>query len=206
VRRWIRGYDSAPLFKRQHQGSRLALTFLDLVEVLVLKAFLDSGVSIHTVRLVQREAAEEFGVQYPFCVKRFETDGETIVLRHRDDAVVERMHDGKRKQRLFVEVFNPLLKTLEYAGIEREARRWWPMGEGHADRARSRALLRAGHRGQGERPDGDHLRSASCQGADGADRGLVRADPRTGARRDRLRGVAQAQVCGGLTYFLDNNI
>jgi uncharacterized protein (DUF433 family) len=139
VRRWIGGYDfkgrdgakrhSAPLFRRQHQGSRLALTFLDLVEVLFVKAFLDSGVSIHTVRLVQREAADEFGVQHPFCVKRFETDGETIVLRHRDDAGVERMLDRKRKQWLFVEVFNPLLKTLEYAGVEREARRWWPMGK-----------------------------------------------------------------------------
>ena len=116
----IRGYDfksrdgakrhSAPLFQRQHQGSRLALTFLDLVEVLFVKAFLDHGVSIHTVRLVQREAAEEFGVRHPFCVKRFETDGETIVLRHRDDAGMERMLDRKRKQWLFVEVFNPLLR------------------------------------------------------------------------------------------------
>ena len=138
VRRWIRGYDfkgrsgerrhSAPLFRRQHQGARLALTFLDLVEVLFVKTFLDHGVTIHTVRLVQREAAEEFGVQHPFCVKRFETDGETIVLRHRDDAGVERMMDRKRKQWLFIEVFNPLLKTLDYAGVEQEVKRWWPMG------------------------------------------------------------------------------
>ena len=107
VRRWIRGYDftgrrgekrhSAPLFRRQHEGARLALTFLDLVEVLFVKAFLDHGVTLPTVRLVQREAAEEFGVQHPFCVKRFETDGETIVMRHRDDAGVERMVDRKRK-------------------------------------------------------------------------------------------------------------
>jgi hypothetical protein len=139
VRRWIRGYDltgrdgakrhSAPLFRRQHEGARLALTFLDLVEVLFVKAFLDQGVSIHTVRLVQREAAVEFGVRHPFCVKRFETDGETIVMRHRDDAGMERMADRKRKQWLFVEVFNPLLKTLDYAGIEQEAQRWWPMGK-----------------------------------------------------------------------------
>jgi uncharacterized protein (DUF433 family) len=139
VRRWVRGYDfkgrggekrhSDPLFQRQHQGERLALTFLDLVEVLFVKAFLDHGVSIQTVRLVQREAADEFGVQHPFCVKRFETDGETIVLRHRDDAGIERMMDRKRKQWLFVKVFNPLLKTLEYAGVEKEATRWWPMGK-----------------------------------------------------------------------------
>jgi len=140
VRRWIRGYDfkgrrgekrhSAPLFRRQHQGVRLALTFLDLVEVLFVKTFLDHGVTLPTIRVVQREAAEEFGVRHPFCVKRFETDGETIVLRHRDAAGVERILDRKRKQWLFVDVFNPLLKTLDYAGVEQEARRWWPMGKG----------------------------------------------------------------------------
>ena len=139
VRRWSRGYEykgrggekrhSDPLFQRQHQGERLALTFLDLVEVLFVKGFLDHGVSIHTVRLVQREAAEEFQVQHPFCVKRFETDGETIVQRHRY-AAGERMLDRKRKQWLFVDVFNPLLKTLDYAGIEQVAKCWWPMGKG----------------------------------------------------------------------------
>jgi uncharacterized protein (DUF433 family) len=138
VRRWVRGYDfkgrdgakrhSDPLFRRQQAGPRLALTFLDLVEVLFVKAFLDHGVSIHTVRLVQREAAE-FRVQHPFCVKRFETDGETTVLRHRDDAGVERLMDRKRNQWLFVKVFNSVLKALEYAGIEEEAKRWWPMGK-----------------------------------------------------------------------------
>lgn len=143
VRRWVRGYDhtnprtgerkhSPPLFPRERSDSsgRLLLTFLDLIEVCFVREFLKHGVSIHLVRKVQAEAQREFRVAHPFCVKRFETDGETIVERVRDAEGVERIFDrGVTADRLMAEVFNPLLRTLDYEGIAQEAQRWWPLGK-----------------------------------------------------------------------------
>ena len=157
VRRWVRGYEfkgrsgqrtrSEPLFRREHRGDRLLLTFTDLIEVCFVREFLRLGVSLHVIRLVQEEAAEEFNVSHPFCVKRFQTDGQTIVERVRDHQGVERIFDrGKTKDRLIAEVFNPLLKTLDYAGIEGEAKRWWPLGKNvpvvlDAERASGEAIV-----------------------------------------------------------------
>ncbi len=135
LHRWLHGYRyqprgkesrrSAPLVQRPEQQT---LTFLDLIEVCFVKAFLDHGVTMPTVRLVQEEAAREFGTTHPFCAQRFETDGQTIVARHRDHAGVERLFDLKRRQFLVREVFNPLLKSIDYDRLTKEARSWWPIG------------------------------------------------------------------------------
>jgi DNA-binding transcriptional MerR regulator len=51
---------SNPLFHRERGGSERIFTFIDLVEILFVKTFIDQGVSMRTIRLVQSEAAEEF--------------------------------------------------------------------------------------------------------------------------------------------------
>ena len=138
IRRWVEGYRyksragdqrrSNPLFHRERGGSERIFTFIDLVEILFVKTFLDQGVSMRTIRLVQSEAAEEFKVHHPFCVKRFETDGETILERFNRDGR-EHLLDRKRRQFVNVTVFNPLIKKLDYDRVSREAMHWWPMGK-----------------------------------------------------------------------------
>jgi uncharacterized protein (DUF433 family)/DNA-binding transcriptional MerR regulator len=138
VRRWLEGYQyksragdkrrSDPLFRRERRDGERIFTFIDLVEVLFVKTFLDQGVSMRTIRLVQREAAEEFEVRHPFCVKKFETDGETIFERFSRDGR-EHLLDRKRRQFVNVTIFNPLIKKLDYDRVSREAMRWWPMGK-----------------------------------------------------------------------------
>lgn len=137
LRRWIYGYGYHPHGKEPRRSKPLVqrpadrtLTFLDLVEVCFVKAFLDHGVTMPFVRTVQIEAAREFATSHPFCSKRFETDGRTIVERHRDEAGIERLLDLKRRQFLSPAVFNPLLKSIDYNSVTEEAQRWWPMGRG----------------------------------------------------------------------------
>jgi uncharacterized protein (DUF433 family) len=137
LRRWIYGYGYRPRGKELRHSKPLVqrpedrtLTFLDLVEVCFVKAFLDAGVTMPVVRTVQVDAAREFATSHPFSSKRFETDGRTIVERHRDAAGVERLLDLRRRQFLSPAVFNPLLKSIDYSSVTNEAQRWWPMGRG----------------------------------------------------------------------------
>ncbi len=142
LRRWVAGYTfrartgerraSGPVFKgdTRRDGQHLVLSFLDLIEACFVKVFLDHGVSLHTIRLVAEEAEVMFKTTHPFCVRKFETDGETILARLRDDRVDgERLLDLKRKHFVFPVVFNPLLKTLDY-DASGNAIRWWPRGKG----------------------------------------------------------------------------
>ena len=142
LRRWVAGYSfrgrtgerrsSTPVFKNEarHDGQHLVLSFLDLIEARFVKVFLDHGVSLHTIRIVAQEAEVMFKTTHPFCVKKFETDGETILARLRDERAEggERLLDLKRKHFVFPAVFNPLLKTLDY-GTDGDAVRWWPRGK-----------------------------------------------------------------------------
>ena len=48
----------------------------------------------------------------------------------RDNEDVERLLDrGHSKNLLIKDVINPLLVTLDYSGLEKEASRWWPLGK-----------------------------------------------------------------------------
>jgi uncharacterized protein (DUF433 family) len=141
LRRWVAGYafrgrsgerrSSRPVFTNttRNDGQHLVLSFLDLIEARFVKVFLDHGVSLHTIRIVAKEAEAIFQTTHPFCVKKFETDGETILARLRDEQAEggERLLDLKRKNFVFPAVFNPLLKTLDF-DTSGDAVRWWPRG------------------------------------------------------------------------------
>jgi uncharacterized protein (DUF433 family) len=143
LRRWVEGYTfrspagerrtSNPVFKSEarRDGKHLVLSFLDLIEACFVKVFLDHGVSLQTIRIVAVEAESIFKTDHPFCVKKFETDGETVLARLRDEheSGRERLLDLKRKHFVFPTVFNPLLKTLDY-DTSGDAVRWWPRGKG----------------------------------------------------------------------------
>ena len=140
VRRWINGYaykqgekrrKSPPIFRRDLAAldGKNALTFLDLVEVLFVKAFLQHGVSPYGIRRAAEEASTMFNTNHPFCVKRFETDGRTVIARIVKDDGEERLVDLAAKQTLFRSVFTPLLINLEYDLGTGDATRWWPLGK-----------------------------------------------------------------------------
>jgi uncharacterized protein (DUF433 family) len=141
VARWVRGYRfkgragqpsaSAPIFESDWEiqpGAPVTLSFLDLVEMLFVKAFLDEGVSMPTIRKAALEGARLFQVKHPFCVKRFETDGRTIFASIEKEAHDERLVDLARKQAVFKQVIRPLLHKLRF-DVKGFAASWWPRGE-----------------------------------------------------------------------------
>jgi len=137
VRRWLSGYDfksprgevrhSGPVFPREHDGAGVALTFMDLVEVLYVSAFLRAGVTMPTVRKVHNEAERAFRVRHPFAIKKFETDGKSIFHRFTVNGT-EHVQDRKLYQLVIPQVFAVMVKRLDFDSLTEEALRYWPLG------------------------------------------------------------------------------
>jgi len=139
VTRWLLGYrfptrsgsggQSGPIFSpqlAQIEGYR-AIGFLDLVELLFVKAFRDQGVTLQTIRRAAKEAARRWDTTHPFCLRRFATDGRTIFATVLDDLGEEGLLELTRSQLAFRTVLEPYLRQLEY-GSEYLVNKWWPLG------------------------------------------------------------------------------
>lgn len=143
VRRWLCGYDfetgererhSEPLWRPDYGPTAegdLEVSFRDLIELRVVKAFRDAGLSLHTIRMCFEHAAKEVQDPRPFSTQRFRTDGKTIFLDITRDVHEGEMLDLKRRQNVFRTVIALSLKDLEF---DAEAvARWYPMGLAHKD-------------------------------------------------------------------------
>ena len=142
--RWLRGRE-IPSWARERRrrpvlrhdlpeiSGATALSFLDLIEVRMVKAFLDEGVSMHTIRAAAAAAATLFKSDHPFCLKKFETDGRTIFARLEEDHVQGHgrpkeaiLLDLQRGQTAIPKVIEPLLRQIVY--VNEVSAQWWPLG------------------------------------------------------------------------------
>jgi uncharacterized protein (DUF433 family) len=139
INRWLRGYSyttgsgtkssSPPIFAADRPiDGPLALSFLDLVEILFVRAFLDLGVTMPTIRCAAVEGARIFQVKHPFCLKRFETDGRDIFANVAKDIGDEAIVNLVSSQTVFPRVIRPLFKQIEYDVVSEMAAVWWPCG------------------------------------------------------------------------------
>lgn len=144
VHRWVRGRElpseggrkrSQPFLSRDlpEINGRIALSFLDLIEVRMVKAFLDKGVGMRAIRAAAVSAAEILQSPHPFCLERFKTDGRTVFAQLVADphANIEResrapMLDLVKRQVAIREVMEPLLLQVDYE--DDLSARWWPRG------------------------------------------------------------------------------
>jgi uncharacterized protein (DUF433 family) len=110
---------------RGHQ----AIGFLDLVELLFIKAFRDRGVSLPTIRVAAKEAASRWDTDHPFCLKRFATDGRTVFSTILDEVGEEALLDLAKSQLAFSGIMRPFLAQLDYGHLGEEIERWWPLGK-----------------------------------------------------------------------------
>lgn len=141
IRRWTRGYTYRYKGEVRHIPPIIAgdgeqtssdgplLTFLDLLEVRFLDAFLEHGVSWKTIRIAAWNAQMMLGRHHPFSTRIFKTDGLTILaemVKGTDDKV---LLDLVKNQYVFAQIVAPYL----YEGIEFNAfddpERWWPLGK-----------------------------------------------------------------------------
>ena len=143
ISRWTRGYTYRYKGETHYTPPLIAgdiapsadkgpiLTFLDLLEVRFLDAFLVHGVSRKAVRIAALNARELLGRHHPFSTRICKTDGRSIFAEITKGTDDKRLLDVVRNQFVFVQVISPSL----YAGIEfgesHDPQRWWPLGKKH---------------------------------------------------------------------------
>jgi hypothetical protein len=136
VRRWMRGYTfqrrgeprtSPPVVLGEYAATdsgTIALSFVDLIEVRFVDAFLKKGVKWPVLRKAHDKAANELGVDHPFATRKFSTDGHTILTRIGESAII----DIAGGQLGFYRILKRyLVKGLDFRG--QLAIRWWPLGK-----------------------------------------------------------------------------
>ena len=129
VRRWLD--DERPVVKRLFDPSEATISFLELMELHFIKMFRSEGISLQTIRRAAAAASQKFHTDYPFAVRRFDTDGRSIFATLAREAELKRadavlVEDLRRGQYVFDQIMRPFFRKLEY-GDRDEVRRFWPM-------------------------------------------------------------------------------
>jgi uncharacterized protein (DUF433 family) len=124
IRRWLGGYtygkgDKAvtlpPLWQPQLPvyDHHIELGFRDLIELRVIKSFLDKGLSLITVRNCLEYARECANDNRPFSTRRFQTDGRTIFLESLRRTGEDELVDLKLRQYAIKAIIDRTFKDLD---------------------------------------------------------------------------------------------
>lgn len=184
VSRWVKGYDypykgerrrSQPVTYlaggRPVDGERV-LDFEQLLTLLLVKAFKDKGLGLHTIKKAAAKAREIYGVDNPFVSNRFRSDGNYVFidLDHvsgRERELINVLSD-QREFRAIVEpsLFRDVVFIGDHAG------EWWPLDQDHT------VLLRPGKQFGAPHLAGTGVRTdviAQAVAAEGGDKRAVAA-------------------------------
>jgi uncharacterized protein (DUF433 family)/GNAT superfamily N-acetyltransferase len=136
LRQWLRDYTYSvrgveyrrrPFVERTLPEDPNIVTFLELIELLFIKLFRSQGVSMRLIRAAAERAAERWGTDYPFAVKRFDTDGKYIFATLQNDSGEPiALEELSRGQLALDRVIRPFFRKLDYEG-NADALRFWPM-------------------------------------------------------------------------------
>jgi uncharacterized protein (DUF433 family) len=109
------------------EGQR-ALTFVELIELLYIRAFERAGVSWPLIRDAAGVAARMFSTSHPFALRQVYADPHSLYgsVREHDgsESLVQLVGHG---QLAIPQLVKPYLEQIEF-GADDVARRWWPMG------------------------------------------------------------------------------
>lgn len=135
LRQWAKGYYAPrdvtrprkPVIDRQF-GDEPFITFLELVELLLVKLFRQEGVSMQTIRRASARAKQLFDTPYPFATRRFDTDGTRLFATlEREDDSTPTIADMGKGQFAFEQVVRPFFRKLDF-GDDGLALAFWPHG------------------------------------------------------------------------------
>jgi len=145
--RWVRGYTywlKSGVPRRTHQppvvhtdlpmiDGTVALSFLELMELRVVKAFVESkGVPLQRVRVAAKRIAELFQTTHPFAHQRVYTDREQIYVAlsgvgiRPDLLQVTGRHETS--QLIAGGIFERYLEEIDFEPGTALAERWFPLG------------------------------------------------------------------------------
>jgi len=140
MRRWIKGYTYPknmechlvkPLFKTdfEYNPDDVIISFLDLAELLFIKAFIQHGISVQKIRKAAVTASSLLNTSHPFAIRKIYTDGKSIFARIAKEENDTSLLDLIKKQFQFDEIVEPILfECLDFNAYDC-AERWWPLGK-----------------------------------------------------------------------------
>ena len=112
-------------------ADRAAISFVELVEILVVSAFLSRGLPMRTIRKARRRAASKLETDHPFAYKRFKTDGRGIFIELAEESDTYRpLIELSAGQYGFPQILNRYLEQIDFDVETLMAERWWPLGRG----------------------------------------------------------------------------
>ena len=109
----------------------MLISFLDLMELRVVKALVDHGLSLQHVRRVATLASMLFKTPYPFASRRIFTDGEQVfasLSRESGDLRLVEL-SAHHHQLIAGPVVAQYLTELDFNPQSSLAERWWPLGK-----------------------------------------------------------------------------
>jgi uncharacterized protein (DUF433 family) len=136
VRRWLQGYSyisgpqkrlQRPVIKRIGSVGTSYASFLDLIDLLFVKEFLEHpGISLQQLRKALSEASDILNTNH-FARQIFFTDGKNIWLKVKEkgDAILELLSGG---QWVISSVIEDLAHQIDFDPPSELARRWYPLG------------------------------------------------------------------------------
>jgi uncharacterized protein (DUF433 family) len=129
IRRWLNPDDG--IIARAYDPDLQTISFAELMELHFIEMFESKGVSFQTIRRAAEMASKQFHTDYPFTVKRFDTDGRTIFATLADEAGKSKkkkkvlVEDLKTSQLVFGQIVKPFFKKLDYG--KSDISRYWPL-------------------------------------------------------------------------------
>src|SRR2546422_5757906 len=145
---WLRGYRYSwgPRNQRRHgsqppvlktdiprfEGS-LAISFLELMELRIVKEFRAQGVPLQTVRVAWENAAKAYQTSHPFADERVFLGGKKIFMAADSDLSSGLLEVSSRHQPFQLvagPIFKHSLRIVEFDERTHLAREWWPHGKG----------------------------------------------------------------------------
>jgi len=136
ISRWLRGYQykksgrsrtSPPVIIPDYvpMEGKPALSFLDMMELRLVRRFRKHGLSFQKIRVAAIRAAKILGNSHPFASRRFVTDGKTILLQIARETNDSDLLDLVEEQYAMEDILSPLLlEGVEFSGDLPE--RWSP--------------------------------------------------------------------------------
>ena len=144
VRRWLRGYsylyDSGrtasgrlvfqePVIRQSDSEQSSFASFLDLVDLLFVRRFLETGFSLQKIRKALAEAESIVGGHH-FAQRVYFTDGKEIYLRVREDGSENLLQLLSGGQWVIADVITQMAKQVDFDQETGFAEKWYPAGRG----------------------------------------------------------------------------
>jgi uncharacterized protein (DUF433 family) len=142
VRRWLSGYeyDSGPPAHRRRtkkppivtgrgNARRCEASFLDLVELLIVKTLLEHGLTLQKLRQVASELSRKEDVRHPFATQRFYLLGTKLFVElggRLESALLETRTGGQLAMK---DLIAQCATQIDFDRESKLAKCWWPMGK-----------------------------------------------------------------------------